>query len=75
MKSALVLIGVLLLASCSSDKKFAQIKPGMTRQQVTAILGQPDGYKLQSDGEILRYSEDNRYIKLRNGRVIEYGEE
>jgi SmpA / OmlA family len=75
MKFELVLIGLLLLASCSSDKKFAQIQPGMTKQQVTQILGQPNGYKLQSDGEILRYSDDNRYIKLRNGRVVEFGEE
>jgi len=75
MKSKVALIGMLLLAGCASDKKFAQIQPGMTRQQVVAILGQPNGYKLQSDGEILRYSDDNRYIKLRNGRVVEYGEE
>lgn len=75
MKFKLVLVGLLLFASCSSDKKFGQIQPGMTKQQVVAILGPPNGYKLQSDGEILRYSDDNRYVKLRNGRVVEYGEE
>jgi len=75
MKCKLVLIGLLLLAGCSSDKKYAQIQPGMTKQQVTAILGPPNGYKLQNDGEILRYSDDNRYVKLRNGRVVEFGEE
>jgi hypothetical protein len=47
----------------------------MTKQQVIAILGKPNGYKLQSDGEVLRYSDDDRYIKLRNGKVVEYGEE
>jgi uncharacterized lipoprotein YajG len=75
MKFKVMLIALLLLVGCASDKKFAQIQPGMTRQQVTAILGQPNGYKLQSDGEILRYSDDNRYVKLRNGRVVEFGEE
>ena len=75
MKSELIAIGMLLLVSCASDKKFAQIQPGMTKQQVIAILGKPNGFKMENDGEILRYSDDNRYVKLHNGRVIESGEE
>jgi hypothetical protein len=75
MKFKVMWIALLFLVGCASDKKWAQIQPGMTRQQVVAILGQPNGYKLQSDGEILRYSDDNRYVKLRNGRVVEFGEE
>jgi SmpA / OmlA family len=75
MKFKVMLIALLFLAGCGSDRKWAQIQPGMSRQQVVAILGQPNGYKLQNDGEILRYSDDNRYVKFRNGRVVEFGEE
>ena len=76
MKGALVVISLLLVVSCSSsDKKFSQIHPGMTKEQVIAKLGTPNGFKLENGAEILRYSNDDRYVKLRNGRVTECGEE
>ena len=75
MKGALVAISLLLVIKCFTDKKFSQIQPGMTKQQVIATLGTPDGFKLENGAEILRYSKDDRYVKLRNGRVTECGEE
>ena len=75
MKGALAVISLLLVVSCTSDKKFSQIQPGMTKQQVIAKVGTPDGFKLENGAEILRYSKDDRYVKLRNGRVTECGEE
>ena len=75
MKCKLMLIGLLFLAGCAGDKKFTQIKPGMTKQQVMAIVGQPNGFKMEKDGEVMRYSDNNRYVRLRNGRVVECGEE
>jgi hypothetical protein len=47
----------------------------MTKAQVIAKLGTPNGFKLENGAEILRYSNDDRYVKLRNGRVTECGEE
>lgn len=75
MKRTLLMIATLLVVSCSSDKKYSQIQPGMTKQQVIATLGQPDGFKVENGAEVMRYSKDDHYVKLRNGRVTECGEE
>jgi hypothetical protein len=75
MKCKLMLIGLLFLVGCGGDKKFAKVKPGMTKPQVIAILGQPNGFKMEKDGEVMRYSDNNRYVRLRDGQVVESGEE
>lgn len=43
-RTALALIAAGLLAACNSkltQENFARVEPGMTQQQVTAILGEP----------------------------------
>ncbi|MEY2547172.1 MAG: hypothetical protein QOG48_2289 [Verrucomicrobiota bacterium] len=72
-----ILVGITLVLclGCTMDKRFAQMQPGMTKPQVVALLGKPDGYKSEgADTEVLRFT-GNHYVKLKNGRVTEYGEE
>jgi hypothetical protein len=82
---ALLLAGVL--TSCVMGDKISEIRPGMTKAQVLAKLGTPDGYKSGANGyEMLRYSnrlasgwsfnEKGEYsVVLQNGLVVEYGQD
>ena len=76
MKHFLLLVScALLVVACQADKRFAQMRPGMTKAEVTALLGKSQGYKLEDSGaETYRYNGDH-YVKFRNGRAIEYGED
>jgi hypothetical protein len=56
------------------DKRFAQLHPGMTRAQVIGIMKkQPDAEKVEGNTETLHWSAGSHYVKLRDGRVTEYG--
>jgi len=59
----------------SPDKKFATIQPGMTRSQVIGILGKPTGFKSEPGAETLTWEAGNHYVKLRDGKVVQKGEE
>jgi hypothetical protein len=84
---SLLLIAFLSLSACVMGDKISEIRPGMTKAQVIAKLGTPDGYKSGPNGwEMLRYSnrlasgwsfrEKGDYnVVLVNGRVTEYGQE
>jgi len=85
MKVGLTLAcAVLLLTGCvTGDKVRGGIREGMTKDQVIATLGQPDGFKRSGDAEALQYT--NRLISgwswdrtdytviLENGHVAQYG--
>ena len=75
---------LLLLAGCVTGEKVrGGIREGMTKDQVIATLGQPDGFKRSGDAEALQYT--NRLISgwswdrtdytviLENGHVTQYG--
>jgi hypothetical protein len=75
-----------VLLGCVMGDKISQIRPGMTKAQVVAKLGSPDGYKQGEHGEeVLRYSNristgwsgdrGDYFVTLRNGVVVEYGAE
>ena len=58
------------------DKRVARLQTGMTKEQVMAIVRKrPTGDKVQGDTEILQWEDGSHYVKLRNGRVTEYGAE
>ena len=74
----------LLLAGCvTGDRVRGGVREGMTKDQVIATLGQPDGFKRNGDAEALQYT--NRLISgwswdrtdytviLENGHVTQYG--
>jgi hypothetical protein len=71
----LMAVCLLLCVGCQMDKRFARIQTGMTKSQVIGILGKPDGAKLEDSSETLRWEAGDHYVKLKNGRVTEYGEE
>ena len=66
-------MSVLLCIGCQMDKKFAKLQTGMTKSQVVGILGKPDADKAEDQSETLRWNAGNHYVRLKNGRVTEYG--
>jgi hypothetical protein len=78
-----VLISVVLLAACTTGEKMADMRDGMTKDQVVATLGQPDGISHDGNTEVLTYA--NRlmsgwdfdradyHVNLTDGHVIAYG--
>jgi hypothetical protein len=46
----------LTIASCVTGEKMSSLSPGMTKDQVVAVLGHPDGYQSEGDSEVLRYT-------------------
>jgi len=63
----------ILCVGCQMDKRFARIQTGMTKSDVVGILGKPDAAKVEDGSEALRWNAGNHYVKLKNGRVTEYG--
>jgi hypothetical protein len=61
----------------------SSLNPGMTKAQVIATLGHPDGYQSEGDYEVLKYTNKlvsgfswdkaDYYAILRGGKLVEYG--
>lgn len=80
-----LLVACLLLAllGCVTGERMQSVREGMSKDEVIAALGNPDGFQRSGEYEALRYT--NRLISgwswdradynviLRNGRVVEYG--
>ena len=73
---------VALLAGCATADKLNQIQIGMTRDQVTAILGAPDSTSAQANVEYLTYylegdpnygREQPYMVRLVDGKVESFG--
>jgi ABC-type phosphate transport system ATPase subunit len=83
LRLALALALITTLSSCVTGERMQSVREGMSKDEVTAILGNPDGFQRSGDDEALRYT--NRLISgwswdradynviLRNGRVVAYG--
>jgi hypothetical protein len=84
MRVTLILIMVLGFGSgCVTGERMEGLRPGMTKDEVIARLGNPDSYQNLGDSEALRYT--NRLISgwswdradfsviLTKGRVTDYG--
>lgn len=84
VNKALTLLAVLTLSACVTGEKMSSVRPGMTKAQVIAILGQPDGYRKVDNQEILSWN--NRLssgwawdradynVIVSDGKVVEYGQ-
>lgn len=80
---AIAIGAVLALTACTTGERISDLRPGMTKEQVTTMLGQPDGYSQAGEMEALTYG--NRlmsgfswdradyHVMLTNGRVTGYG--
>jgi hypothetical protein len=63
-----------LLVGCASDAvHMAQFKTGMTRAQVEAAQGKPDGVETSGDFTALHY-QPSYYVILEKDRVIAFGQ-
>jgi len=78
----LALLLLALLAGCVTAEKLNQVRIGMTKDQVIAILGQPDSTSAQANIEYLTYylSTDTGYyreipysVRLVDGKVESFG--
>lgn len=80
---AFALALVVPLSACVTGERMRSIREGMSKDEIIATLGNPDGFQRSGDYEALGYT--NRLISgwswdradynviLRNGRVVEYG--
>jgi hypothetical protein len=80
--SLFVLI-LVFLVGCATGELTSRIHPGMTKDEVTNILGNPDGYESQGAYEALKFT--NRFISgwswnradynviFKDSRVVEFG--
>jgi hypothetical protein len=82
-KLSLFVLFLVFLAGCATGDSMSRIHPGMTKDEVTDILGNPDEYESQGEYEALKFTKRllsgwswNRAdynVILRDSRVIEYG--
>ena len=84
MKLATVILVTTLLAGCVSGHQVrGGVNPGMSQEQVTRIMGKPDGFKQRGEYTTYKYTNvlisgwswdrtDYTFI-FKNGKLIEYG--
>ena len=85
MRLPLLLVFATLLVSCATSSIMGAVEPGMTRDEVIAVMGEPASVSAEGDTERLNYkiSETSNdayygfttpyYVRLVNGRVVSYG--
>lgn len=88
MKKTTLLLGLLILVfcllGCVSVSSFSKIERGMTKAQVTSIVGQPSSTGFQNGNEIFYYNNVYDYgigggnvsyiVEFNEGRVVSYGQ-
>jgi hypothetical protein len=82
-KFAAALAILLILAGCATGELMSRLRPGMPKQEVIQILGNPDGYKSRGEYEALKYSHRlvtgwaldraDYFVILKDGITVEYG--
>ncbi len=84
MKKLFVLILLLvLLIGCATGELMSRLRPGMSKDEVTNILGNPDGFQARSEYESIKYSHRlvtgwawdraDYFVILKDNKVVEYG--
>jgi hypothetical protein len=81
----LILFALLLfsLISCATGDLTSRIHTGMTKDEVTNILGSPDGYERQGEYEALKFTKragsgwpwnrEDYSVIFRDSRAVEFG--
>lgn len=72
-----------LLAGCATGEQMSRLRPGMSKDEVTGILGNPDGYQGRGEYEAIKYSHRlvtgwawdraDYFVILKDNKVVEYG--
>ncbi len=57
---ATIVVCCLFLSACATGELMTRMRPGMTKQEVVDLLGQPDGYSAPEGYEVFKYT--NRLI-------------
>jgi hypothetical protein len=84
MKKLFVLILLLVsLIGCATGELMSRLRPGMSKDEVTNILGNPDGFQARSEYEAIKYSHRlvtgwawdraDYFVILKDNKVVEYG--
>jgi hypothetical protein len=83
MRKIILLVFLTLLAGCTTGERMSDIQPGMTKDEVTSVLGRPDGYQSRGEFEALKYSHRlvsgwawdraDYFVILNANKVVEYG--
>lgn len=83
MKKILVVGLFVLLAGCTTGEKIHNVQVGMTKAQVVAMLGTPDGDAVNGNKEQIQYSnrlasgwgwdKGDYYVTFEDGKVVQYG--
>lgn len=79
----LILILMISLSGCATGEKMSWIEPGMSKKDVSEIMGNPDGYEESNGYEIYSYKHrlksgwawhraDYAFI-FENDKLIKYG--
>lgn len=87
--TALAAVSLVLSGCVASSKKLAEVSPGMNKDEVVKILGQPKSVSLRDGSEFMRYQLSGRYthplaptdarfadgytVQLVDGKVVAYG--
>lgn len=76
MRNLALVVLVLSLTACASiPKKLLRVSPGMSKQEVGAIMGEPDDFRVDGSREVYAFdSRSERYVVVfEEGKVTKYG--
>lgn len=83
MRLFAVILCIISLAGCATGERMSSLQPGMSKEDVTRILGNPDGFQPRGEYESLKYSHRlvtgwawdraDYFVILKDNRVVEYG--
>ena len=83
MRLFAVIVCAALLAGCATGALMSSLRSGMTKEEVTRVLGNPDGFQSHGEYESLKYSHRlvtgwawdraDYFVILKDNRVVEYG--
>lgn len=82
-KMFLLFLLLVFLVGCATGELMSRLRPGMSKEEVTNILGNPDGYQNRGEYEALKYSHRlvtgwawdraDYFVILKDSKVVEYG--
>lgn len=83
MKLFIAMFCAVFLVACTTGELMSSLRPGMTKEEVTRVLGNPDGFQSRGEYESLKYSHRlvtgwawdraDYFVILKDNRVVEYG--
>lgn len=83
MKLFTAMLCIAFLTACATGELMSRLRPGMTKEEVARVLGNPDGFQSRGKYESLKYSHRlatgwawdraDYFVILKDNRVVEYG--